>query len=324
MKVAIVTADINTVGGVQVFTRDLSNILKRRGHEIDVVGIESLSKTPKENIESAVGYHFNELNKNNLYDLVLCNGEFGYAVNHPRAINIFHGNYYGYAMALKDLVPQELTRERFRKAEMQKISAEGKYVVTVSNSSRRQLEEFGIKVNQVIPNSVDISLFFPQDLKIKNHALALSRGGRYYEKGFDVLDRLAKKGIKLNLFSDQELNSPNIQNNGPIDNEELCIEYNKSQLLVFPSRFEGGSLTVLEAMACGCPVITTPTGYGHDIGRVIPNFVAEKFDEFFVKYHLVSNEREKYSQAALKYFWENHDPKEFREAWVGLVESMVA
>ena len=324
MKVGIVTTYMDIIGGVQVFTRDISNILKERGHEVDVVGVESLPQIPKKGLEKAVGDHFNKLNEKRSYDVVLCNGEFGYTVEHPRAINIFHGNYYGYAIALKGLVPDEVTEERMRRAELQKISAQGKYVVTVSNASERQLEDFGISVDQVISNSVDTSLFFPeQDSNIGMHALALARG-RYYEKGFDVLKRLAEKGIKMRLFSDRKLDFPNVDNHDTLDNENLRVEYNKAQVLLFPSKFEGGSLTVLEAMACGCPVITTPTGYGHDIQRQVPNFVAETFDEFLAKYLLVTNERERYSQEALKYFRENHDPEEFKQNWVQLVESLVA
>jgi len=252
----------------------------------------------------------------------LCNGEFGFAVDHPKTINVFHGNYYGYAMSVKDLVPGEVTEKRLAKAELQKISAHDKYVVTVSESSRSQLEEFGIPVDKVIKNSVDINLFFPRTNMDKGiHALALARG-RYYEKGFDVLKRLAEKGVKLRLFSDRNLNFPNVDYHNIISNQNLGIEYNKAQILFFPSRFEGGSLTVLESMACGCPVITTPTGYGYEIQKEIPNFISETFDELMAKSLLVRNERERYAQEAIDYFWEFHNPKNFKKDWIEIVEGI--
>lgn len=42
-----------------------------------------------------------------------------------------------------------------------------------------------------------------------------------------------------------------------LDDSELRIAYSGATALVFPSRFEGFGLPVLEAMACACPVITT-------------------------------------------------------------------
>ena len=322
MNTAIVTTYQNIVGGVQVFTRDVSSILQERGHKVDILSIESLPEVPENNLEKSVGEYFNIINKEKNYDVVLCNGEFGYFVEHPKAINIFHGNYYGYAMSVKDLVSKEVTEERLRRAELQKISAQGKYVVTVSESSRLQLEEFGIPVDRVVKNSANTNFFFPRaDVKRGIHALALARG-RYYEKGFDVLKRLAERGIKMRLFSDRILDFPNVDNHNIIPNEDLGIEYNKAQILFFPSRFEGGSLTVLEAMACGCPVITTPTGYGYEIQDKIPNFVAEYFDEFIAKSLLVINERERYSKEAIDYFWEFHNPENFRKEWIEIVEGI--
>ncbi len=321
MRIAIVTPTNKLTGGVEIFNRDISKMLVEKGHEVDIISKELLPEIPKGNLEPVVGDHFNQINKEKPYDVVLCNGEFGYAVEHPCAVNVFHGNYYGYARSVQDLVSSEVTQERLAKAEMQKVSAEGKYVVTVSNSSRSQLEEFGIKVDGVINNSVDTSIFSPQNLGIEDYALAISRG-RYYEKGFDVISRLAEKGITIRVFGDQQINSSNIQNMGRVNNEVLAKEYNQARILLFPSRFEGGSLTTLEAMACGCPLITTPTGYGPEIQKVIPNFVAETFDEFMAKYLLVTNERSRYSKEALEYFNQFHNPDDFKLNWVSLFEGI--
>jgi glycosyltransferase involved in cell wall biosynthesis/tetratricopeptide (TPR) repeat protein len=42
--------------------------------------------------------------------------------------------------------------------------------------------------------------------------------------------------------------------------DELRIAYSGAIALVYPSLYEGFGLPVIEAMACGCPVITTPNG----------------------------------------------------------------
>ena len=47
---------------------------------------------------------------------------------------------------------------------------------------------------------------------------------------------------------------------GFISNEELICLYNLATVFVLPSLYEGFGLPILEAMACGCPVVTTRNG----------------------------------------------------------------
>jgi len=45
-----------------------------------------------------------------------------------------------------------------------------------------------------------------------------------------------------------------------LSDEELRLAYSGAVALIYPSKYEGFGLPVLEALACGCPVITCPNG----------------------------------------------------------------
>ena len=46
---------------------------------------------------------------------------------------------------------------------------------------------------------------------------------------------------------------------GIVSDSQLVTFYQQASVFVFPSLYEGFGLPVLEAMACGCPVITSNT-----------------------------------------------------------------
>ena len=61
---------------------------------------------------------------------------------------------------------------------------------------------------------------------------------------------------------------------GPVGPERLRELYRESDVFVFPSFFEGFGLVILEAMACGVPVIASERSAGPDVldescGRVV-------------------------------------------------------
>ena len=47
---------------------------------------------------------------------------------------------------------------------------------------------------------------------------------------------------------------------GYISEKFLAILYRNAQVFLFPSKYEGFGLPVLEAMACGCPVVCSTAG----------------------------------------------------------------
>ncbi|HQR94928.1 MAG TPA: glycosyltransferase family 1 protein, partial [Sediminibacterium sp.] len=66
----------------------------------------------------------------------------------------------------------------------------------------------------------------------------------------------AFKNAELNLLKAHQLNQRVIYQ--PIhDNEQLASLYNHARCLVYPSLYEGFGLPIIEAFACGCPVITS-------------------------------------------------------------------
>lgn len=53
---------------------------------------------------------------------------------------------------------------------------------------------------------------------------------------------------------------------GFVSGEDLVRIYNMATVLVMPSLYEGFGLPVLEAISCGCPVITSKEGSLHEVG----------------------------------------------------------
>ena len=51
-----------------------------------------------------------------------------------------------------------------------------------------------------------------------------------------------------------------------LTDEELRLAYAGAVALVYPSKYEGFGMPVIEAMACGCPVITTPNASLPEVG----------------------------------------------------------
>ncbi|TSC74733.1 MAG: group 1 glycosyl transferase [Parcubacteria group bacterium Gr01-1014_44] len=236
----------------------------------------------------------------------------------PYVLEIHHIPGYPKAASWKEKFYRNLTG-RFIKYDAAKA-------VAVRTVNQNQVPDFlkkaGVPAEKIkfIPSLyIDLETFRPMDPP--------AGGGKEYDLIF--VGRLVEnKGINLFLETVKKLDAKAIiVGDGPLaldiklkiekwklkitfhgwakDAAEVSRLINKSKVLMMPSYNEGGPRVVVEAMACGVPVLATPVGIVQDIikdkesGRII-NWQAE--DMVAKAKELLSNavEYEKYRQAGIE------------------------
>jgi glycosyltransferase involved in cell wall biosynthesis len=153
-----------------------------------------------------------------------------------------------------------------------------KHIFTVSEFSKKEISEYYHTTKEkisVVYNAVG-KTFHPQideDLKKENYLLAVSsiKENKNFKMILNAFEEASKQidnlklfiagDLKNNNFSNINLNAfvnnPRIKLLGRISDTELIKYYSNAIAFLFPSLYEGFGIPVLEAQACGCPVIAS-------------------------------------------------------------------
>jgi len=68
-----------------------------------------------------------------------------------------------------------------------------------------------------------------------------------------------------------------------VDDQHLCRLYNQASAFIYPSQYEGFGIPLLEAMACGCPIIASRIPSSVEVAESVPFFFTPgNLDELLV------------------------------------------
>ena len=215
-------------------------------------------------------------------DVVVSHGMYGAFLHHPRHIYVFHSTYAGMAEAVKAYVPRIdfLICRYLWGSFLEGRNARGaSQCAAVSHMAQAEARKFYGVQSRVVYNCVD-DHFRPISLSREELGLPLTGrlilvvGRREILKGRLLLARLAERlpaGVHLvSVGSGAEI--PGVVSLAPVAPQRLPALYTAVDWVLAPSLYEGFGLTILESLACGTPVVCSPTGIALEMQGQEPAF----------------------------------------------------
>jgi tetratricopeptide (TPR) repeat protein/glycosyltransferase involved in cell wall biosynthesis/GT2 family glycosyltransferase len=229
-------------------------------------------------------------------------------VCHDLKADIFISTYYTRAPGLlnvvmiHDLIPELFAFDMSQPewSAKRRVVATGDAFICVSRTTQKDLSRCYGQTKTVpkvvAPNGLD-PCFHPVEksdaagilkrLGLTKDYLLLVGNRQGYKGGVELLELLSKSPLKKEFSvlcvggemqpcpAELKLGATlDLRYTGPLTDLELAALYSSAHALMVPSRYEGFGLPVIEAMACGCPVIAEKSPAVAEVGEDAVYFVS--------------------------------------------------
>jgi len=282
------------LGGMEHFVRELGEGLEALGYGVEYLHREnclpswlnqkSFARMRKFSA-SALGYIIGRRAQAKLDDdvvAVISNSDVGYYPLHPSSkrthlIHFYHGTYRGQAEAIRPFIsfPGYLYLKWWNSMVLERFSGRKKQVLCCSDPVGKEVLRFFGLTSNTVWYPMDLSRFFPHDPQMCRRDLSLPEtgligvfvGSAHATKGFPVVRGLIEAfpevrwalALRGAVPGDIQKN-PHVRVFQDMPNEKIPLLYGAADFALSPSRYDAFPYAVCEALACGCPVIASPSG----------------------------------------------------------------
>jgi len=206
-----------------------------------------------------------------------------FSIAKQKGVKCILDQFIGHPISLNKVLDEEgknwpelkglITKEKIPPEKIERLVKEielANLIVAGSEFVKKTLIENGVSENKiaVIPYGADIKIFSPQPNKNKSGFFNLLFVGNIsVRKGchylLEAIKQLNRQNIKLTMIGEMEdkyflERYKNYFNWMPaVPHHQLPYYFNQADIYIYPSLFEGSSLSIYEALASGLPVIAT-------------------------------------------------------------------
>lgn len=274
MRILLLSPRVSGVGGIAQHVRRLAQGLQKAGHEVELISTETLGVRFRKGLANpgysvlaalkSLGERFDIVHGHNLPSapaVKLAKAHVKVLTLHgvySRQIRLLYGNMLG---SMAELF------ERWVLRGMNMVTA-------VSLEAVKYYRSLGIKMVH-IPNAIDLSEL-PSEAERISEPQITYLGRLSKEKGVDILVKAALMGLKGIVVAGDGPMRPLIEKAarkgllkflGPLPRTKALKILAGSDVVVLPSREEGISTVLLEAMALKVPIVATMVGGTTEILR---------------------------------------------------------